>query len=403
MKIGYVVKRYPRYSETFIVSEILAHESAGADVRIFALRPSFDTHFQDALSRVRAPVKYLTFENLRVSDFWSYTTEAAAEFPRAASILLPGLHESPVEVCQGIALAREAIAAELDHLHAHFATSATSVARIASLLSGIPYTFTAHAKDVYHADVDAASLAKKLDDAQMCVTVSDFNVAYLEHRFDAARGRIFRVYNGIDLSECPYSTREVRDRTIVSVGRLVEKKGFSDLIAACGVLRDRGDEFTCRIIGAGPLAEELQEQIHRTDLGDRVTLLGPRPQSAVIEEVQKAAVLAAPCVVASDGDRDGLPTVVLEAMALGTACVGTPVTGIPEAIVDGRTGLIVAERDPVSLAGALGRLLNDPSLRVRLARGARALVEREFDIHRNAAQLRKLFAGMLKREQLTQA
>jgi len=394
LKIGYVVKRYPRFSETFIVSEILAHEAAGADVRIFALRPSFDTHFQDVIARVRAPVAYLGCDNIRTTDFWLHVTAAAAEYPAAAEVFLPGTGETPLEVCQGIALARAAISAGLNHLHAHFATSATAVARIASRLSGIPFSFTAHAKDIYHDSVDNRGFTRKLQDASACVTVSDFNLEFLRERHRAPAGRAVRIYNGVHLSDFPYRSPAERGPVIIGVGRLVEKKGFLDLIEACALLRSREEPFTCRLIGTGPLEGGLRRRIEEHALADRVMLLGPRPQAEVVREVQSAAVLAAPCVVGADGDRDGLPTVLLEAMALGTPCIGTPVTGIPEAVVDDHTGLLVPEHDPPALARALSRLLNDSSLRVRLAEAARRRIEAEFDIRRNAGRLRELFVDV---------
>jgi colanic acid/amylovoran biosynthesis glycosyltransferase len=400
LKIGYVVKRYPRYSETFIVSEILAHEKAGADVRIFALGPSFDAHFQDTLSRVRAPVTYLRFDNIRTLDFWGYVTSAAEEFSAAAKVLLPGAGETPFEVCQGIALAREARSAGIEHLHAHFATSATAVARIASLISGIPFTFTAHAKDIYHEGVDARGFERKLRDAAVCVTVSDYNVAFLQQRYGTAAAGVVRIYNGLELADFPYTSPADREALIVGVGRLVEKKGFDDLVEACGLLASRGERFTCRLIGTGPLEASLRRRIDDHGIADCVMLSGPRPQADVIKEVRSAAVLAAPSVIALDGDRDGLPTVMLEAMALGTPSIGTPVTGIPEAIRDGETGLIVPAHDPPRLAAALSALLNDSRLRVRLADAARRRIEVEFDSHRNAASLRELFTRVRQTHEL---
>lgn len=392
MKIGYVVKRYPRFSETFIVSEILAHEAAGADVRIYALRPSYDTHFQNMLSRVRAPVTYLTVENMRMTEFWLHVTAAAAEFPAAAQMLLPGAGETPAEVCQAIALARDARRAGVEHLHAHFATSATTVARLASRLSAIPYTFTAHAKDIYHESVDACGFDRKLEYAACCVTVSDFNRTFIEQRYAGMPAPIVRIYNGLHLEDFPYSRPRDRARTIVAVGRLVEKKGFADLVDACAVLHDSGERFTCRIVGTGPLEAALRARIEERGLGASVALAGPLPQEDVIREMQGAAALAVPCVVGGDGDRDGLPTVMLEAMALGTPVVGTSVTGIPEAVLDGQTGLLVPEHDPQALALALARLLHDAPLRVRLADAARRHIETAFDIRRNAAALRDVFA-----------
>jgi glycosyltransferase involved in cell wall biosynthesis len=182
---------------------------------------------------------------------------------------------------------------------------------------------------------------------------------------------------------------------ILAVGRLVEKKGFGDLIEACGILERQGRRFGCRIVGAGALAADLQGRIHRWGLADRVELVGPRPQNEVIEEMRNAAVLAVPCIVGQDGDRDGLPNVIQEAFALGTPVVSTDVTGIPEVVRDGETGLQIPQRDPQALAHALERLLLDPALRVRLARGARRLIEAEFDIRRNSARRRALFRGEL--------
>lgn len=170
------------------------------------------------------------------------------------------------------------------------------------------------------------------------------------------------------------------------------RSGFATwLIEACAVLRDRNREFSCSIVGGGDLEGELQDLIVRRELGSTVELLGPRPQSEVIQIVQQATVLAAPCVIADDSNRDGLPTVLIEAMALGTPCVSTDVTGIPEIARHEQTGLMVSQRDPSELADAIERLFDDQDLRVLLAKNARRLVETEFDIHQNAAELRELF------------
>ncbi len=166
---------------------------------------------------------------------------------------------------------------------------------------------------------------------------------------------------------------------IMFAGRLVEKKGFGDLLEACALLASQGRRFECRIVGGGALEAELRESVARLGLDHVVTLVGPVSQEIVREEISAAAVLAAPCIVGVDGNRDGLPTVLLEAMALGTPCVATDVTGIPEVVKDGRTGLAVAQHDPAALACALGRLLDDSDLRVRLATAARTLIEQRFD------------------------
>ena len=389
--VAYVVKRYPRYSETFIVTEILAHEAAGAHIEIFALRPPSDTHFQDAIGRVRAPVTYIPFERVRTDDFWTTLRQASPLLPRLWDVLSEIDDEDARTVYQAIVVAQLAVQRGISHLHAHFATSATSVARLAARLADLTYSFTAHAKDIYGPDVRDDDLRNKLVDASAVVTVSDYNLAHLRQTFGSAADRVSRVYNGLALEEFPYSSPHDRPDLILFVGRLVEKKGLVDLIDACAILDHAGCSFSCHIIGEGPLEASLREQIDRLKLSSRVLLLGPRPRIEVVRHLQKACVFAAPCVVSPDGDRDGLPTVLIEAMAVGTPCVATDVTGIPELISHELTGLIVEQHKPYALAAALDRLLTDTSLRVKLATSGRALVERSFDARRNAEEIRRFF------------
>ena len=390
--MAYVVKRYPRYSETFIVNEILAHEAAGVEVGIFSLLPPEDGHFQDAISRVRAPVTYLQARGLKAADLWSTLDEAGNDLPDLWGALEEARGGDVRLVYQAVLLAREARRGGFTHLHAHFATASTTVARLAARFAGIPYTFTAHAKDIFHESVEPEDLRRKLADAAAAVTVSDFNLDHLRRRYGPAADRTRRVYNGLELERFPYAGPRDRAPEIVAVGRLVEKKGFDDLIEACALLRDRGVRFRGRIVGLGDQEERLGSLIAGRNLRDLVELTGPLPQGEMSRVVGGASAFAAPCVVGRDGNRDGLPTVLLEAMALGTPCVSTDVTGIPEVLRHEETGLMVPQRDPAALADALARLLGDAGLRVRLAGGARRLIEAEFDARRNAAALRDVFA-----------
>lgn len=391
-RVGYVLKMYPRFSETFILTEILAHEAAGADLEIFSLRPPGDGRFHGALAEVRAPVTYLTHHGRRAADLWSLLGTGSAGLPGLGPHLDELLAADVDDAAQAVELALLVMARRIDHLHAHFASVATTVARLASLLTGVPYTFTAHAKDIFHETVDDSDLWRKLEDAAGTVTVSDFNLAHLRDRFPGAASSVTRVYNGLDLVRFPYSSPHDRRPRVVAVGRLVEKKGFTDLVAACALLADQGATFGCELVGAGPEEARLREQIESLGLADIVCLRGPLPQHEVRAAVAGAAALVAPCVVGGDGNRDGLPTVLLEAMALGTPCVATPVTGIPEAILAEQTGLLVPEGDPEALALAIGRLLDDAALRTRLAVAARTLVEEEFEVGRQSLRLRRHFS-----------
>lgn len=388
-KIGYILKRYPRFTETFVVNEILAHEAAGWDIEIFSLRTASEKHFQDVLGKVRAPVNYIRHDGIKGQDLWDNIKKFSRIDPTFWRNLSSAQEDTYKDVYQALVLTQEIQKKGIDRLHAHFATAATSVARLAAKFAGIPFTFTAHAKDIFHEDVNPEHFQRMLDAAAGVVTVSDFNVERLTERYEAPADKIRRIYNGLDLKRFPYSDPEPYQNRIVAVGRLIEKKGFEYLIDACRILKQNGLNFDCQIIGNGPLEEVLRAQIDNLDLNEEMALLGPRSQGEIIEHVQNAAVFAAPCVVGEDGNRDGLPTVLLEAMALGTACVSTDVTGIPEVIQNEETGLLFSQNDPQALASSIARLFGDFSLRSRVAQNARRLIEEEFDIHSNTAVMRE--------------
>ncbi|WP_246186893.1 glycosyltransferase [Microlunatus speluncae] len=391
-RIGYVVKMYPRFSETFIVTEILELERLGLDLTIFSLRLPNDGRFHPALAEVAAPVHYLRHSGIRAEELWRAAAGATGlpGFTAALPILLELDHAS---AHQAIELAQAVRQQRVTHLHAHFASISAAVARVATRLAGIDYTVTAHAKDIFHAEVDHDRLRERVADARRVITVSDFNLDHLRRTFGTDADRVGRIYNGIDLTRFPFTSPADRlddpasVPVIAAVGRLVPKKGFGDLIDAAALLRDAGHTFRVDLAGTGPLAVALAEQVRRLGLEDRVRLLGALPQTAVARLVGSAAAFAAPCVIGDDGNRDGLPTVVLEAMALGTPVVATGVTGLPEILDDGRTGLLIDQHDPAGLAAALARLLHQPDLRSGLAKAARELIELEFDASRQATKI----------------
>ncbi|CAM3442214.1 glycosyltransferase family 4 protein [Paracoccus nototheniae] len=388
MSIGYVIKRYPRFSETFVVNEILAHEAAGRDIQIFALRSVEETHFQDIIARVRAPVTRIPDRIKGIDESWPQLARAQ-ELPGAWQRLTEFPEASGRDIAQAVRLALECRDRGVTHLHAHFGTVASTVARIAARLADIPWSMTLHAKDIFMDYAENRNLALKITDAPAVVTVSDYNLGYLADRFGR---RVTRIYNGMDLDALPWSAPDPRASEIVAVGRLVEKKGFHILIEALRMLQAEGRAVTCRIIGGGDMQAELSAQIAAAQLRG-VTLAGPLPQAQVIAAMRGAAVLACPCVVGDDGNRDGMPTVLLESMALGCPVVATPVTGIPE-LVDGTTGLLATEGCARSLSQEMARLLDDPALRDRQSRAARARIEADYDVTRSAAALRAIFDGL---------
>lgn len=351
-KIGYVLKVFPRLSQTFIVNEIRAHEQAGFEVVIFSLKRPRESDIGIVDPPLRSPVIYLSGPE--------------ASWPRQ--------------------LTREVARLRIEHLHAHFGNIATTVAQAAAAESGIPYSFTAHAVDVFDDRVNQRDLRSKLEGAASVVTVSDYNV---RHLYEVHGRRARRIYNGLPLDQFGYRKAGRDVGSLLAVGRLIEKKGFSTLIAACRQLADWDIPFACSIIGEGPLRPDLERRILDQGLGGRVELLGARSAAEVRERLRRAAVLVAPCQIASSGDRDGLPTVLLEAMALGTPCVSTDVTGIPEIVIDGRTGIAVPPGDPGRLATACRAVLADPVMAGRMARTARRRIETHFDCRKTSARLRE--------------
>lgn len=395
-QIAYVLKMYPRFSETFIVNEILELERQGVDVRIYSLRKPDDGRFHASLAKVKAGVIY-------VPQYPQMEPERVRRAHERVSLAFPDSYRglrAEVEARQDEFLLKRfvqagVIAAHLiehpvDALHAHFASSATRVAVYVHRMIGLPYSFTAHAKDIFHDEVNPESLRAKMRDARFVVTVSDFNRAYLQDLLDGSPGDVRRLYNGIDLrtfAPDPVVRRE--PGLILGVGRLVEKKGFEDLIRACAWLREGQVDFRCEIIGTGERRDALQALIAELGLTGHVALVGPRSQDQVLAAYRRATVFALPCIVGRDGNRDGLPTVLLEAMAAGLPVVSTRLVGVPEIVDDGVDGLLVEPGDSAALAASLARLLLDDELRDRLAHAGRSKAMQRFDIRRNGEQLKR--------------
>ncbi|MCT1446060.1 glycosyltransferase family 4 protein [Brevibacterium casei] len=393
---AYVLKMYPRFSETFIVSEILAREAAGEDIVIFSLRPCTDARFHPELARVQAPVIHVPRPS-SAHGFWQLWQEAAADPVLADGTAenlgdLVGLDHD--DAAQSLAVARLAREHGITHLHAHFASVATTVARAASLLTGIPYSFTTHAKDIFHDSVVTADLARKTADADHVVAISDFNRDYLRRRLGPVLAeRIHVVRNGLELDRFPYRPRRPAGGVarLLAVGRLVEKKGFTHLLPALALLRKSGRDVRLDLVGTGPLEAELHEQITELGLADIVTMHGALTQREVTAMIDDHTALVAPFVPGSDGNVDGLPTVLLEGMAAGIPCVAGSVTAVPEIVIDGRTGWLVDGTDPDAIASAVAEVIgltaHDPQSLRRITDAAR---DRVADLHDSRRQARAL-------------
>jgi glycosyltransferase involved in cell wall biosynthesis len=401
MKIVYVLGAFPALTTTFIDREILETQRRGVDlvlVSMYKLAP-FQTSAE--ISKLAAHTKYL------LPAPWLRFLKAHLRFaviqPRAylgtLVHLLTRQHSSIgawfrtlFYFLLGVRAAELLRQEPVDHIHAHFAGRTTVVAMVVSRLLGVPYSLTAHAYDIYASPV---MLSEKMTGARFVATCTGYNKAHLE-RIDGGRfaSKVHLIYHGLDLSKFEQNGRPSRDGqrpVLLSVGQLKEKKGFPYLINACRLLKDRGYEFRCEIVGEGPKRSELEALIAELDLHDTVVLRGALPHSEVLAMYAQATLFSLACVLAEDGDRDGIPNVLLEAMAMQVPVVSTRFSGIPEAVEEGRTGLLVQPGDVEALANALARLLDDPDLRERCGREGRRLVEERFDVRDNIGRLIKLF------------
>lgn len=400
-RVGYVLKKYPRLSETFILDELLALEAAHVEVSVFSLRLPDEGRFHRDLSKLHANVSYLPSSSSSSRLLGAFDLVRGVPDPGGsldAALDFVGLLPEPVRasvLLQGLDLAREALERQIDHLHAHFMTVAAHAAHVAHLVTGLPFSVTAHAKDIYRETVDHDVFEAVASSARAIVTVCDWNQEYIRSRLSPETAhRVVRIYNGLFPQE--YERSPLSRRTsgmILGVGRLVAKKGFADLLLACALLAERDVDFSCTIVGDGEERDELVAEAARLGLDGRVVFTGSLPRHRVLELMSRARVLAAPCVVASDGNRDALPTVLLEALGVGLPVVTTRVTGIPEIIADGGEGLLVDSGDPQSLSHALEKVLEDHQLWERLSVAGPDKLRQRFDRHQTAAELIDVFSA----------
>jgi len=411
----YLVRSWPRLSQTFVLDEVIGLEQLGAAIRIVALARSDDELVQAELEQVRAPVDYLDGATSR--QLLRAHAAAAATSPlgylravwvtwrrpewdagyRVASrwqclglaVRLAGMLDSLGRRRPGEARFRAAPAL---HLHAHFAHDPAAVAFLTHLLTGVPWSFTAHARDLWQ--VPGSALTERVRSARFVVACTADGADHVRELLPARfRDRVRLVHHGVVVTTFRPAPREAGSRTprIVSIGRLVEKKGFPDLLAACRLLADEGRNFRCTIFGEGPLEAELTDRIRRLGLSDVVTLAGPRTRRDLVSVLQQADLFALTPHVAADGDRDGIPNVVVEAMACGVPVVATAVGGIPEVVRHGINGLLAPAGDVPRITRHLATLLDDPGRRASLGEAARRTVLDAFDSREAARLLAEMF------------
>jgi len=398
--IGYILKGYPRISETFISNEIYLLEQLGFSLHLFSMRKPRESFTHHSVSQIQAAVDYLPSTLLvPLPRLLYHNFKLARERPEAYSeafrlMITRFRRKRKVATIKHLLQAGYLVHALLPgtgvrHLHAHFAHSPTSVALFAHKLCGLPFSFSAHAKDIYTSD--QRQLREKITLAKFVVTCTEYNRRFLQEL--ASDGpSIHRVYHGIDaglFSGQSESRKPSPPYRILSIARLVDKKGLPTVFRALRNLLDQGISLHYTLIGDGEERRSILKHLHNLGLETVSTWLGTQPHQRVIDEYSKADLFVLGCEVASNGDRDGIPNVFLESMAMGVPVLATRVSAIPEILEDGLTGLLVDPGEHEAMAQCMVKLLSDEELRHRIIAAARRRVREEFN---NRELIQKLAA-----------
>jgi colanic acid/amylovoran biosynthesis glycosyltransferase len=401
--LAYLLKKFPRLSETFILNELLAQESLGRELHIFSRRTPDDEPRHPGLANLKA-----TVENLPSKyeiDPWAMLVDDDSnpqELLAMLGKLVPemrtwGHARVPSLLVEALHLLKRTRELGIRHCHVHFATDSAVVALLMHKLGGPSYSITAHAKDIYRSTVNFDFLDVLVRNSAFVVTVCDANRRWMGERISAeAMQRVHKLYNGIDLANFSSGKEKRQPNHVLGVGRLVEKKGFSVFLDAMKLLLDKGVDVHGSLIGDGDQKDSLTQQISALGIGERVKMLGPRDQAEVRDHMARATMMIQPCLIGADGNRDALPTVLVESLAMGLPSISTPVTGIPEILDDGRCGLIVPEHDVAATADAIESLLKDPARRAQIAVDGRKRAEELFDSKKTSRILSAWFDKALE-------
>ena len=390
-EVAYLFERFPSFGQTFCYREVAELERQGTKVHVFSIRRPVNEPPQDWDKQIVDRVHYLPEEKALLAEVDTALRQKPLSGAPRTTIQQWGRQSDFLRLYQAIYVGTRLRENGLSHLHAHFAGMAARTAYWIKEFFGIRFSFTGHANDIFAPRDFVVSLTKLMESAASIVTVSDYAADFLKSSFPKEAGRIHRVYNGVDLTRFRPADFASESPTIISIGRLIEKKGFADLIRACALLAGRQRSFVCDIIGEGPLEETLRAQIAGAGLDGVVRLVGPQTQAQIAERLAHATIFVLPCTREEGGGMDNLPTVVMEAMAAGLPVISTPLAGVPEMVEARVSGELVPEHDPAALSVTIERLLDDPERMRRLGARGRDLAQEKFSIQESVRQLRNLF------------
>jgi colanic acid/amylovoran biosynthesis glycosyltransferase len=400
MTVAYILARFPNLTETFILNEITTLRQRGIDIKILAIDsdPNFNQEPASHLPQVIYYGKHfsfnkfiahlhfiylLKFKYLRIfaQIFYRSDTSVKAYFTnfKAFSIAIYFLYRIEKD--------------SVDLIHAHFINLPTGIASFMSLMSSIPYSCSAHAQDIYKGNLK--DIKQKITNSKFTITCTAANKRYLSDLCgNLDHYKIFHVYHGVDVNQWSFRdslTKIKKPVNILSIGRLVEKKGFTYLLEAISILTQKGIDVRCSIVGDGPLQNKLNKKAQELGIGEKVTFHGALSHTDVKEIYKYCDFFVLSCNVSVDGDRDGLPNVLLEAMAQGIPVISTNISAIPELVKHKYTGMLVPPHDPDGISDSVIELINNPKLRNYLSVNGRHCVENEFDINNSTSVLEKLF------------
>jgi glycosyltransferase involved in cell wall biosynthesis len=396
---GYLLKTYPKLSETFILNEILELERQGVHLHLFSLRQPAEGKTHADVAQVKAPVTYLPslLPQFQFGDAIALLKAHAQLFWQSPKRYWKAwrFHRDRPETkrlnefLQAGDLALTLQTLGITHLQAHFANVPTATTEIAQQFWEFTYSIFAHAKDIYLTEPDV--LDRRMAKAKFVLTCTGFNHQHLKG-LSTSDTPIHLSYHGINFDRFkPSSTKPVSNPPVIlSVGRLCEKKGFPYLIQACQQLKQQGHSFHCKIVGYGELQSSLQQLIQDLDISDVVSLVGKMDQDELVEMYQSASAFVLPCQVMENGDRDGIPNVLLEAMAMELPVVSTDISGIAEVVKTGENGILVPEKNVGAIALALAEILTQPALAQQWGKAGRQRVLQQFSLEQNVGEIRDL-------------
>ena len=392
MRLAYLFSRYPIVSQTFVDTEMLALERAGVELELFSIYPPPTSFRHGHARRLKAPIHYappqsilkLGEQEAKAKGRWP--KELVAEHDRKYG----PEYKSSLRARNALYFADVFKARGFTHFHVHFANRAAHTALFLKAISGLPFSMSTHGQD-YMVDLGNHDLLREIcQEAVFVANETEWSTNELRELCPDSAEKMFRVFNGMDLSNFTAASPGASNPVprMVTVGRLIEFKGFHHLINACGILRERGVAFECDIIGEGPWRTQLQQAIYAAGLGNQVQLRGALPQEEVFSQVRTADIFTLPCIKDRNGASDVFPTVILEAMASARPVVSTSIAGVPEQIVDGQTGYICQPGDEAGLADALEKLLRSPELRQQFGEAGQQRVQKEFAVDHTVKALR---------------